>query len=43
MFIGIWKDYLKHRVVGEVPPLNIIGLSALAAFFIGSGIWGLMR
>ena len=41
MLMRVWRDYLKVRVKSEIPPLNILGLSALAAIFIVSGVWGL--
>jgi hypothetical protein len=43
MLLGTWKDYLKQRVNREIPPFNVLGISGLAAFFIVSGIWGLLR
>jgi hypothetical protein len=43
MLVGTWKDYLRRPDGRKILPFNIIALSALAVFFIGSGIWGLVR
>jgi uncharacterized membrane protein (DUF485 family) len=43
VLVGVWKQYLKTRLKNEIPLAKIIGISAIALFFIIDGVWGLIR
>jgi hypothetical protein len=43
MLVRTWMDYLKARVGREIPPFNILGITGLAVFFIGAGVWGFIH
>ena len=43
VLFGTWRDYLKRQEAGSFPPAHILGITALAVFFVISGIWGLVR
>ena len=43
MLARTWIVYVKHRRGTRIPVLNPVGISIVSLFFIGIGIWGILR